>query len=149
MHTLSSRGGGFRPRPLTHIFIKHVRLLSVLIVCIIICGLSVLIMCMRYVRIRHIQLSLCIDACIRSHSHNVIHTHPHTRLMPYSFTGAAIAGFALGYSPDLAIKAGLRAAYLSVQSSCCIAHNVSPELFSEESIANWAPWTPSRFFGTL
>ena len=43
-----------------------------------------------------------------------------------------------GLSRDLSIKAGLRAAYLSLRSSCAVSEELSPSFLTEESVSEWA-----------
>lgn len=66
------------------------------------------------------------------HSHNT-HTH--------SFVGGMISGLVRGLNQDLAVKAGLRAAYLSVLSQSPVSKILTPDLFTEQSLRMWAPWS--------
>ncbi len=61
---------------------------------------------------------------------------------PPSFVGAIISSLTQGLSTDSAIKAGLRAAYLSVKSYHAVSDELHPKLFTERSIREWAPWKP-------
>ena len=66
-------------------------------------------------------------------------------MLPFSFAGGMIASLTRGLAADIAVKAGLRAAYLSIQSHSAVASEATPELFTEQSIAEWAPWTAEEF----
>ncbi len=62
----------------------------------------------------------------------------------YSFVGAAVVSLVHGFSSDLSVKAGLRAAYHSLTSHFAVCPKLSPEILTEESIRKWAPWEPTR-----
>lgn len=64
--------------------------------------------------------------------------------LPLSFVGAAMVGLIQGFSSDLSVKAGLRAAYQSLTSHYAVSPELSPEVLTEESIRSWAPWEPTR-----
>lgn len=51
-----------------------------------------------------------------------------------------LAGIQGGLSNDFAIKAGLNAANLSLQSVTAISSKLTPELVKMEHIVQWAPW---------
>ena len=57
-----------------------------------------------------------------------------------SFVGTVLAGINSGLTYDLSIKAGLNAAYLSLQSTTAVSSELNPELLKEENIRTWAPW---------
>jgi len=59
----------------------------------------------------------------------------------HSFVGGMILGLVLGLNQDLAVKAGLRAAYLSVLSRSPVSKILTPDLFTEQSLRMWAPWS--------
>lgn len=57
-----------------------------------------------------------------------------------SFVGTVLAAVSSGLTFDLAIKAGLNAAYLSLQSTRAVPEDLSPRLLQEDYIRTWAPW---------
>ncbi|XP_064381865.1 uncharacterized protein LOC135330853 [Halichondria panicea] len=61
-----------------------------------------------------------------------------------SFVGATMACLIRGFSWDLSIKAGLRAAFQSVTSHYAVCPKLSPENVTKESIQKWAPWEPTQ-----
>ena len=61
-----------------------------------------------------------------------------------SFVGAAMVGLIHGFSSDLYVKAGLRAAYQSLSSHYAVCPELSLEMLTEESLRNWAPWEPTQ-----
>ncbi len=62
----------------------------------------------------------------------------------FSFVGATMACLIRGFSWDLSIKAGLRAAFQSVTSHYAVCPELSPENVTKESIQKWAPWEPTQ-----
>ena len=58
----------------------------------------------------------------------------------HSFVGTMISGLTRGLSHDLSIKAGLRAAYCSLQSQYAVARELPPNLLNEDTIREWAAW---------
>ncbi len=64
----------------------------------------------------------------------------------FSFVGATMACLIRGFSRDLSIKAGLRAAYQSVTSHYAVCPELSPENVTKEFIQKWAPWEPTQLF---
>ena len=62
----------------------------------------------------------------------------------YSFVGAVVVSLIRGLSRDLSIKAGLRAAYMSLHSPRAVPEELSPNFLTEESISEWAPWKASQ-----
>lgn len=57
-----------------------------------------------------------------------------------SFVGSMLTGISSGMTPDLSVKAGLKAAYLSLQSPTAVSPQLTPRLLQEEEIKQWAPW---------
>lgn len=57
-----------------------------------------------------------------------------------SFVGSMLTGISSGLTHDLSVKAGLNAAYLSLQSSTAISSQLTPQLLQVENINQWAPW---------
>ena len=62
----------------------------------------------------------------------------------YSFVGAVVVSLIRGLTRDLSIKAGLRAAYMSLHSPRAVPEELSPNFLTEESISEWAPWEASQ-----
>lgn len=62
----------------------------------------------------------------------------------YSFVGAVMVSLIRGLSRDLSVKAGLRAAYMSLHSPRAVPEELSPNFLTEESISKWAPWEASQ-----
>ena len=59
-----------------------------------------------------------------------------------SFVGTMLAAVSSGLTLDLSIKAGLRAAYLSLHSTTAVSSELSPTLLQGDQIRTWAPWQP-------
>jgi pseudouridine-5'-phosphate glycosidase/pseudouridine kinase len=75
--------------------------------------------------------------------------HSHTQPVSVSgagdsFVGAMLSSLVGGFPHDKAIKAGLRAASLSIVSLDSVSPAVTPRLFSEAAIETWAPWQPQE-----
>ena len=76
-----------------------------------------------------------------THTHmHCTHTHTHTC---NSFVGAVVASLIRGLSHDLAIKAGLRAAYASLCSPYAVSEELNSSFLQEDSINGWANWEAS------
>ena len=65
-----------------------------------------------------------------------------------SFVGAVVSSLVRGLDRDLAIKAGLRAAYASLHSPQAVSEEVNPSFLVKGSIATWAPWTAVQLYRT-
>ena len=83
-----------------------------------------------------VVLEVVVGCCYNCHEE----THTHTRT---SFVGAAIVSLINGLSLDLSIKAGLRAAYKSLQSHHAVCTELNSDWLNEQLIQNWAPWEPT------
>ena len=60
-----------------------------------------------------------------------------------SFVGAVMVSLIRGLSRDLSIKAGLRAAFMSLHSPHAVSRELNPSFLTEESVNGWAPWKAS------
>ena len=58
----------------------------------------------------------------------------------FSLTAAFISSVLAGHSPDVCVKAGLMAAWYSVQGPLAVSASVIPEQFTIDRIEFWAPW---------
>ena len=52
-----------------------------------------------------------------------------------------IASMLHGYDPHACVTAGLKAAYLSLQSHEAVAEQIVAENFTKESIEEWMTWS--------
>lgn len=57
-----------------------------------------------------------------------------------SFVGSMLTGLSMGLSHDLSVKAGLKAAHLSLQSRAAVSPELDPALLQPERIRQWAQW---------
>lgn len=61
----------------------------------------------------------------------------------FSLTAAFISSALAGYTPEVCVKAGLMAAWYSIQGSLAVSASVIPEQFTIDRIQFWAPWQPT------
>lgn len=71
---------------------------------------------------------------------------PKERIISVSGAGDCLAGVMIasmlrGYDPHACVKAGLKAAYLSLQSHEAVAEQIVAENFTKESIEEWMTWS--------
>lgn len=58
-----------------------------------------------------------------------------------SLAGAMIASILRGYDPHLCVKAGLHAAFLSLQTHEAVSDQIVAEKFTKERIEEWMTWS--------
>lgn len=61
-----------------------------------------------------------------------------------SFVGTLASSIIKRCPTDIAIKSGLRAAYMSLLSEAAISENISTDLLNQSALRDWAPWQPVR-----
>ena len=82
---------------------------------------------------------MVLVSCVINYTNNIVCV-----CVVCSFVGAVMVSLIQGLSRDLSIKAGLRAAYMSLHSPHAVSEELNPSFLMEESISEWAPWEASQ-----
>ena len=85
-----------------------------------------------------VYVCVCVCVCLFVYDNNIY------VCIVCSFVGAVMVSLIRGLSRDLSIKAGLRAAYMSLHSLHAVSEELNPNFLTEESISEWAPWEASQ-----
>ncbi len=91
---------------------------------------------------RFLVISKTVDAVGRLSDLYLYSSCHNCYLSPCSLAGAMIASIIRGYEPHMCVKAGLHAAFLSLQTHDAISDQVSLDKFTVESVQDWVTLSP-------